>query len=423
MNKRTVLAILLIFAVFFLSNKFLNPKPEATKGNEGNAKTQEVAVVSALDAAKAQATVPTQMKSPKNAKLNDNIVLQNEKIKLVFSNRGGLLVAAYLKDYSKDLDGKIPLNLLADKALSISFDQEYYLDYIFAYKLGGNTLTFFGDNFQKVFTIGEGYTADFTLNVAGKKFNYYQVSMDQGIAETEEYNGDKDNNYGAAAYVDNSLESETLSSFDDETEVLQGDATFVALYSKYFALGVRKLGFENVAKTEFFAIENNPSVSFLVQENKDKFSHNYRLYFGPILNKDLVTMGGGFEKISDKTWSYLNWLSKFFVKILNYIYKVVPNYGVAIILFAILIKLLMYPLTHKMFESTQKMQKIQPMIAEVQKKYKNDKVRLNTELRKVYKEQGVNPLGGCLPLVLQIPIFIALYPALKYSIALRQQPF
>ena len=100
-----------------------------------------------------------------------------------------------------------------------------------------------------------------------------------------------------------------------------------------------------------------------------------------------------------------------------------PNYGVAIILFAILIKLLMYPLTHKMFESTQKMQKIQPMIAEVQKKYKNDKVRLNTELRKVYKEQGVNPLGGCLPLVLQIPIFIALYPALKYSIALRQQPF
>ncbi len=416
------MAILLIFAVFFLSNKFLTPEPQvAQKGKSEVAKPQKVDKAATSQPAN---SAPVQVvKSRPGVKPCDDIALENDKIKLVFSNRGGQLKAVFLKGYSKDLAGEIPLNLLAGKAFSVSFDQESYQDYLFDFRLEGNTLRFIGDKFEKVFTLGQGFILDFELKVAGKRFNSYQISMDQGIAETEVFVKGKSRDYGAAAYVDNSLESETLSSFDDQSEVYSGDASFVALYNKYFTIGVRKLGFQNVSRTEFFAVNDNPSFTFMVRENKESFSHKYKAYFGPMIAEDLQAMGGGFEKISDKTWSFLNWLSKFFVKLLSYIYVVVPNYGVSIILFAFLIKILLYPLTHKMFESTQKMQKIQPLVAEVQKKYKTDKVRMNNELRKVYKEQGVNPLGGCLPLLLQIPIFIALYPALKFSIDLRQQPF
>ncbi len=421
MDKKTVLAILLIFAVFFLSNRYLNPQPEKAETKTSEPKSQQMAQVSSTEPS---VSAPVKVvKSRKGVKLNESITLENEKIKFIFSNRGGQLLAVFLKEYSKDLQGEIPLNLLAGRAFSLSFDQKSYQNYIFDYKLEGNSLRFIGDKYEKVFTIGEDFVLDFELRVAGKEFNSYQIALDDGIAETEMYVKGKNRDYGAAAYVDNSLESETLSSFDDETKSFSGDASFVALYNKYFTIGVRKLGFQNVSKTEFFAVNDNPSFRFKVLENKSNFSHKYKLYFGPMIAENLQAMGGGFEKISDKTWSFLNWLSKFFVKLLSYIYAVIPNYGVAIILFAFVLKLILYPLTHKMFESTQKMQKIQPLIAQVQKKYKTDKMKMNTELRNVYKEQGVNPLGGCLPLLLQIPVFIALYPALKYSIALRQQPF
>ncbi len=421
MDKRTFLAVILIFGVFFLSSQYMSSKADKTSQKESKSTVETVEKKSS-----AKETVQSEVKVSKvrdGIKLNNNIVLKNDKVKLVFSNQGGQLVGAYLKGYFKDLAGEVPLNLLAGKALSVSFDQNDYQNFLFDYKLSENSLKFVGDNHEKIFTLGSDYTLGFELRVAGKKFNHYQISMDDGIAETELHVKGKNRDYGSAAYVENSLENETLSSFDDESEVYEGDASFIAVYNKYFVLGVRKLGFENVVRSEFFAVDDNPSANFRIQENKDNFSHKYRVYLGPVLIQDLQTMGGGFEKISDKTWSFLNWLSNFFIKILRFVHKFIPNYGVAIIIFAILLKLILYPLTHKMFESTQKMQKIQPMIAEIQSKYKNDKVKMNNELRMVYKNYGVNPLGGCLPLLLQIPIFIALYPALKFSIALRQQPF
>jgi YidC/Oxa1 family membrane protein insertase len=103
--------------------------------------------------------------------------------------------------------------------------------------------------------------------------------------------------------------------------------------------------------------------------------------------------------------------------------KVIPNYGIVIIIFAILIKLLLYPLTHKSFENSMKMQKVQPYLSEIQKKYKSDPMKMQQEMSKVKKEHGVSTLGGCLPMLIQMPIFFALYPTLRYSIALRGASF
>ena len=95
----------------------------------------------------------------------------------------------------------------------------------------------------------------------------------------------------------------------------------------------------------------------------------------------------------------------------------------SIVLFALVVKLLVYPLTHKSYESASKMQALQPKITALREKYKNDSQRLSKETMQLYKDEGVNPLGGCLPLLLQMPIFIALYQTFNSAIQLRQAPF
>ena len=107
----------------------------------------------------------------------------------------------------------------------------------------------------------------------------------------------------------------------------------------------------------------------------------------------------------------------------QWLYGVTHNYGVAIIIITVIIKLLFYPLTWKSFKSMQAMQHLQPQMKRLQDMYKNDRQKLNEEMMKLYREQKVNPLGGCLPMVVQIPVFIALYQVLYASIELRHAGF
>ena len=99
--------------------------------------------------------------------------------------------------------------------------------------------------------------------------------------------------------------------------------------------------------------------------------------------------------------------------VLARIYDVIPNYGVAIIVLTILIRFLLFPLGMKQIKSMQAMQAIQPKIKEIQKKYKNNKQKVQEETMRLYKEAGVNPLGGCLPVLAQFPILIAMYAVIR----------
>ena len=116
----------------------------------------------------------------------------------------------------------------------------------------------------------------------------------------------------------------------------------------------------------------------------------------------------------------IQWLLKLIIEL---VYKVIPNYGIAIIIMTLLIKLVLFPVTHKSYESTAKMQEIQPLVKEIQEKFKDDPQKLNGEMAKVYKEQGVSPLGGCLPMVLQMPILFAVYGMLNRYFDLRGAVF
>ena len=147
----------------------------------------------------------------------------------------------------------------------------------------------------------------------------------------------------------------------------------------------------------------------------------YRLYMGPLDINALKEYGVGLEKTIDL--GRLRFFSKFILGLMIWMQGFIPNYGAVIIILSILTKVLFYRLTHKSFKSMKDMQRLQPKLKEIQEKYKDDKTKLNQATMAMYKEKGVNPLGGCLPLLFQMPVFIALFSVLRNTIELRGAPF
>jgi YidC/Oxa1 family membrane protein insertase len=159
----------------------------------------------------------------------------------------------------------------------------------------------------------------------------------------------------------------------------------------------------------------------------------FKFYMGPNLAKPMAryddprengfgTQGLDLEEAIDRS-RILGWLESILRWILTFFYRLVPNYGVAIILLTIVIKIVLYPITKKSYESTSKMQDLNPKIQEIKEKYKDNPQKMNQEMSALYKREGVSPLGGCLPLLLQMPIFIALYGLLNRHFALRGATF
>ena len=122
-------------------------------------------------------------------------------------------------------------------------------------------------------------------------------------------------------------------------------------------------------------------------------------------------------------YSFWDWLSTVLKWGLQLFYRIIPNWGVAIILLTILIKIVFYPLTKKSFDSTSKMQALGPKIEEVKQKYKDNSQKMNQEVAALYKKEGVNPLGGCLPMLLQMPILLAMFQLFNNFFELRGAPF
>ncbi len=162
---------------------------------------------------------------------------------------------------------------------------------------------------------------------------------------------------------------------------------------------------------------------------KEVKSNRFRLFVGPKVNsllKKVEAPGNPIYRIRlDQliNFGFFGWLSKIMLSILLFFHGLVRNYGAAIILLTILINIVLYPLTLKRIKSTREMQRLQPKIAKLREKYRDDPQRMNKELMKLYKEHGVNPMGGCWPMLLQLPIFWALFNTLREAIELRGAHF
>lgn len=147
----------------------------------------------------------------------------------------------------------------------------------------------------------------------------------------------------------------------------------------------------------------------------------FTVYAGPKLTQPLMALGGGLERVVYDSWfgvicQFVEWL-------LGLFYSIFPSYGVAIILLCIVSKIVLYPLTYKQAQMQRKMGELQPKIAELKEKYKDNAQKMNQEQMKLWKKHGVNPASGCLPMLAQLPIFIALYRMIQSSIDLRGAPF
>ena len=146
-----------------------------------------------------------------------------------------------------------------------------------------------------------------------------------------------------------------------------------------------------------------------------------KVYIGPKKGGILQALGVHLEKSIEYGWFGV--IARPLVQMLQFFNQYVHNYGIAIIILTILIKLVFYPLSQKSYKSMGKMKLVQPKLAKLKEKYKDDKARLNKEMMDLYRTNKVNPFGGCLPIVVQIPVFFALYRALMVAIELRHAPF
>jgi len=148
---------------------------------------------------------------------------------------------------------------------------------------------------------------------------------------------------------------------------------------------------------------------------------SYNIYLGPKDLDILKAQGDGLERVIDLGWFAI--IAKPLLHSIKLFYRYLHNYGLAIILITVILKIFFFPLTHKSYKSMKEMQKLQPKMQELKEKFKDDRDGLNRSVMELYKTHKVNPLGGCLPMVVQIPVFFGLYKALMFSIELRHAPF
>ncbi len=149
-------------------------------------------------------------------------------------------------------------------------------------------------------------------------------------------------------------------------------------------------------------------------------AYSYNTFLGPKEYDLLVKQKIGLEEAIEFGW--FGFMAKPFLVVLNFFQRYLGNYGIAIILMTVIIKIIFYPLTKHSLNSMKEMSKMQPQLAALKEKYKDNKERLNKEMMELYKRYKINPVGGCLPMVLQIPVFIALYEVLYVAIELRHAP-
>jgi YidC/Oxa1 family membrane protein insertase len=148
-----------------------------------------------------------------------------------------------------------------------------------------------------------------------------------------------------------------------------------------------------------------------------------RIYAGPIHFETLVQIGAGLEEVANLGWKWIVPVSAVLLKMLIAIHHAIPNYGIAIIVVALAAKLVFYPLTQSSLRTMKVMHRLQPEVNALREKHANDPAKMNTAMMNLYREHKVNPMGGCLPMLLQLPVFLALYQVLLHAIELRSAGF
>lgn len=208
-----------------------------------------------------------------------------------------------------------------------------------------------------------------------------------------------------------------------------GKVDWIAVRSKYFEIAIvpqgntagidfaaRKLGSGKIAWKVF-------NLALKMEKPGLDLNQEFILYVGPMDSKRLSSLGVGLEKTMNWGWAIIKPFSKFVLWSFKLLHTIIPNYGLVIVIFSVLIKIILWPLTQKSYKSMKKMQALQPLLRELKEKHKGEPQRMQKETARLYKEHKVNPMGGCLPMLLQMPLLYALFIVFRSTIELRGAPF
>ncbi len=350
-----------------------------------------------------------------------NKQLQNN-IYFAFINSSGQIINTKDILFYSDVSAK---NEFLKDNQTLSFNFYFYYDGSKVTK----QITFYGNRYHFDVKVRFEHPEKILLN------NQFQIGWNNGMPLTEA-SLREDNSYSKAyVYMAEDLEDYKIDKEGEQKPLnLTGSASWLAIKTKYFLTSVINQDKNNIIDGVVLGgkgqklkdiIHGLYDVTFNVRYNENG-ENTFRYYLGPLDYFQLKKYGNDLQKLVLNNGWYERSLRFFSIPvlyILMFFNKFIPNYGIVIILFSILIKLVLYPLTKKSYQSMREMQKIQPLMTELRAKYKDDPQRLNKEMMKLYKEYGVNPMGGCLPMLLQMPLLFALYVVFRSTIQLRGAVF
>jgi len=338
---------------------------------------------------------------------------QNEPIQMIPKDAHGNL--AITTDRGYDF-GRMPFevtqNSLRDTIHTVKFtrvlENDARLEKIFTLKAGSYHLTM-----QIHFT-------GFQWDQIGEK---YQIEWNSGLQYTEPNRKDDLMYYEAIALQGDDLIRQKKKG---STGLQEGNTHWVSIRTKYFLMAIipeqTGIGTELTVEDQddWKIIQTDLAMPW---KGLQEEVHSYQIFLGPMDYQLLKSYQADLSKSMSWGWKIIKPFSIGALYALQFLYKILHNYGWAIIIFAILIKIVLYPLTRHSYKSMREMQALQPKMTAIREKYKDNPQKMNEETMKLYKSHGVNPMGGCLPMLLQMPVLFALFNLFRSTIMLRHAEF
>ena len=433
MEKRALLAIVISMGILLLTQplivKYFPQQKHVQKVQASVSPGTAPASAAASQIQKAE-----QLPQPARQADEKDIIFENEEYRAVLSNAGGVIKSATLK---KHLDSKGNPMVLFDESnpsdatfavsgLSPAIDKA-----VFAYSMRPNGVLFTakspdGLSVEKEITFRPGvYTIDLRQTLtnysAQSKNIKYSIVNGAGLTSLSP----QDEMYAELVKeIDGKVTNVNKRSIKSPVTWEGMLVNWVSLKSRYFSLTTKPpVSFKTVYSNR---LQDNKlqsrigSDSFTVASNSS-VTHDFVLYAGPNKYKDVRALKLDFE---DSIYlGFTGSIGRILFVILEHIHMLAKNWGLSIILLTAFINILLFPLTFKGIKAMKQMQALQPKMEALRKAHKNDAQKLNREVMELYKKYKINPMSGCLPMILQMPIFFALYQVLMRSIELRGAPF
>ena len=372
--------------------------------------------------------------------------IENDRLKLTITNKGGRIISVILKEYQTY--DSLPLDLFdADSSkFNLQFSSGNYINtekLFFEAEESNNflNLKLKANNNQYIeylYSINDNYLIDFEINLVGMEnliprgLNYINLEWEMNTPQTEKSKENQDMYTGIQYQYSSGEEVDYLSFSSTDKEEVKARLNWVAFKQQFFsAIFIAKNKFEKPTILTSTKDENSKFIKNLSANFELPYSHqaeeklNFQFYFGPNHYKTLKSYKSGFEELIPLGWGIFGWVNQYIIiPIFDFLSKFGFNYGIIILLLTIIIKLGLSPFTYKAFLSQAKMKVLKPEIEKINEKNKGkDQMKIQQETMNLYRKAGVNPMGGCLPMLFQFPILIAMFRFFPASIELRQESF